>query len=329
MEIERNTKQRVFVVGGTGFLGYHVIREFFSKGWGVTALGLPPTPPVNLYPATVNIVLRDLDAATDEELLRLLRGHNSLVYAAGMDDRYTPKKPAYTKFYHANVEIPVRVLRLAEQAGIKKAVVFGSYFAYFHRLRPEMKLAERHPYVRSRVEQEKVITSIQGLEVNVLELPYIFGSMPIPGWKPLWFPLVKYIRSTPIVFYMRGGTACVSAGTVGKAAYGAIERGIANTCYPIGQENLTWTQMLVRLARADGRAVWVVTLPSWIIKLGMFGVLLIHILQGKESGLNLCYFASLQTIKTFIDPQPSQEALGYQTGNLDDAFQETVEACKN
>lgn len=34
--------QCVFVVGGTGFLGYHVIQEFLAKGWGVTALGLPP-----------------------------------------------------------------------------------------------------------------------------------------------------------------------------------------------------------------------------------------------------------------------------------------------
>ncbi len=86
--------------------------------------------------------------------------------------------------------------------------------------------------------------------------------------------------------------------------------------------------MLTRLARADGRTVRVVPLPAWIIKLGMFGVLLIHELHGKEGGLNLRYFAPLQTAETFLDPEPSQKALGYELDDLDEAFRETVGACK-
>ena len=38
-------RQRVFIVGGTGFLGYHAARELLAKGVSVTALGLPPAPP--------------------------------------------------------------------------------------------------------------------------------------------------------------------------------------------------------------------------------------------------------------------------------------------
>ena len=320
------SKKRVFVVGGTGFLGYYTVQEFLNNGWEVTALGLPPNPPAGLIPASVKVILCDLDHVTDRELLALLHGHDALVFAAGMDDRYTPKKPAYPKFHHANVEVPVRVLKLAEQAGVNNAVVFGSYFAHFHRLWPEMKLADRHPYIRSRVEQERAVTSLPGLDVDVLELPYIFGD-PL-GRKSLWYPLVKYVRAAPLVFYMHGGTACITAKTVGKAAFSVIERGHASTFYPIGQENLTWTQILTRLAYAGGRKVRVVRLPSWVIHLGMLGVLLIHKLQKKEAGLNLRYFAQLQAAETFLDPQPSQEVLGYQIGGLDVAFQETVAACK-
>jgi dihydroflavonol-4-reductase len=189
-----------------------------------------------------------------------------------------------------------------------------------------VKLAERHPYIRSRVEQEQAVTSLPGLEVDVLELPYIFGD---PLWrKPLWCPLVKYMRTAPLIFYMRGGSACITAKTVGKAAFNAIERGHASTCLPIGQENLTWTQLLIRLALADRRMIRVVTLPSWAIKLGMFGILLIHKLQGKEAGLNLRYFAQLQTAETFLDLESSQKALGYELDDLDESFKETVEACK-
>jgi len=127
-------KKRVFVIGGTGFLGYHTILEFLKNGWEATALGLPPVPKEDFFPTGVKVIIRVIESITDDELLDLLRGHAALVFAAGMDDRYTPKKPTYPKFYHANVEVPVRVLQLAKLAGIKQAVVFGSYFAHFHRL---------------------------------------------------------------------------------------------------------------------------------------------------------------------------------------------------
>jgi dihydroflavonol-4-reductase len=324
-------KKRVFVVGGTGFLGWHTIREFLRNGWEATALGLP-TPGAaagpDLHPAAVKVILRDLDQMSDAELLAILRGHKALVFAAGLDDRVTPKKPAYPKFRHANVELPVRVLNLARQAGVEHAVVFGSYFAHFHRLWPEMRLAERHPYICSRVEQEQAVTSVPGLDVDVLELPYIFGRMPVPGWKPLWAPLVKTLRATPLMPYMRGGTACISAETVGRAAFGAVERGHPAACYPIGQENLTWTEMLTRLAAADGRKVRVVTLPDWMLKIGLGAFRLVHELQGREGGLDPLHLSPLQTAETFLDPEPSRRALGFETGGLDEAFRETVDACQ-
>jgi dihydroflavonol-4-reductase len=319
--------KRVFIVGGTGFLGYHAIQEFVAHGWEATALGLPPAPPADLFPDAVRVVLHSLDATADDKLIALLDGHEALIFAAGLDDRTSPDKPAYPKFYQANVESLTRLMTLAKEAGVQRLVVLGSYFAHFNRLWPEMKLAERHPYIRSRVEQELAAVSVPDLDGMVLELPYIFGSLPIPGWKPLWTPLVKYIRLMKTVFYMRGGTACISARTVGRAIVAAVERGEAGKCYPIGQENLTWPQMLARLASADGRQVSVKTLPTWLIAAALQGNLLSHQLKGKQSGLNQRYFASLQTAETYIDPELSRRALGYELDNLDEAFKETVEAC--
>ena len=57
------------------------------------------------------------------------------------------------------------------------------------------------------------------------ELPYIFGRMPIHGWISLWEPLIKYIRFTSIVRYMKGGSACISAKAVGQVILGALEHG--------------------------------------------------------------------------------------------------------
>jgi dihydroflavonol-4-reductase len=319
-----SSSRRVIVIGGTGFLGYHAIQEFLRKGWDVTAVGLPPAPPAGLYPASVKMVIQNIDDASETDLLANLHGHDDLVFAAGLDDRLTPRKPAYPIFHHANVEACVRILRLAQQAGVKRAVVLGSYFAHFNRIWPELKLAERHPYIRSRVEQEVAATSIPGMDVVVLELPYIFGGMPVPGWKSLWTPLLKYIRFTRTILYMKGGSACITAKTVGQAVFCALERGEPGTCYPIGDENLTWSELLTRLAAAVGRQVRVVSLPAQLVKISLNGLWLVHRLLGREAGLDPRYFASLQTAEAFLDPRPAQAALGYQIGGLDQAFQETV-----
>lgn len=320
--------RRVFIAGGTGFLGYHAVQEFLAHGWGVTALGLPPAPPPDLYPTSVKVVLRAIEDASDEELLALLRGHEALVFAAGLDDRVVPEKPAYPKFHRANVEAPRRLFQLAMRAGVERAVVLGSYFAYFDRIWPEKKLAERHPYIRSRFEQEQALTSVPGLETCVLELPYIFGGLPAPGWKPLWAPLIGYLRSGRTIFYTRGGTACISAQTVGRAVVAAVERGKGGEFYPIGQENLTWPQMLNRLAAADGLPVRrVLTVPTWLVHLAAQFIHLSHALKGQEGGLNLRYFAPLQAAETYIDPDISRQALDYEPGDLDEAFRQTVEAC--
>jgi dihydroflavonol-4-reductase len=315
----------VLIIGGTGFLGYHTTLQFVREGWEVTALGLSTSPPEDLFPSTVKLILQDLDTTNNKLLLKLLCGHDAVVYSAGLDDRFTPKKPAFTKFNHNNVELTQRILEAARQVGIKHAVVFGSYFAHFHRQRPEMRLVHRHPYIRSRLEQETALTSINGMDVKILELPYVFGAYP--GGKPIWCPLVKYIRSSPLIFYPHGGTACVSVGTVASAAYHALEKGQVNSCYPIGQENLTWSQMLSRLAFSEKRVIKIVTIPSWMIRISLHGLFLLHKFHGKESGLNMRFLDRLQTIETFIDPLPSLEALGYRTGNLDQAFQETMAAC--
>jgi len=54
--------------------------------------------------------------------------------------------------------------------------------------------------------------------------------MLIPGWKPLWTALVKYIRSSKTIFYMKGGTACISARTLGRTILAAVERGESGKC---------------------------------------------------------------------------------------------------
>ena len=319
----------VFIVGGTGFLGYYTTLELLKQGHSVSTVSLPPMPAKKLLPDEVKVELADLNKMCDEEVKRLLQGIDAVIYAAGVDDRSVPPKPAYPYFYQGNVVSTERLMRLARQAGVKRAVVFSSYFLYFDRIWPEMALVHKHPYIRSRKEQADAAINAGGdtLDVMILELPYIFGNMP--GRVPLWQPLLRYIGSKlPAVFYVGGGTTMISVLDVAAAAVGALKHGKAGAHYPLGGENLTWVDFITRLSTLMGKRKKVITLPKWLVKLGAAFVNLSYTLKSKESGLDMVPFIDLQTRNTFIDPLPSQKALEYTANSLDDAFKDTIEAIR-
>lgn len=318
---------RVMIIGGTGLLGYHATRELMRRGHAVDILALPPLPAQGLFPAEVKIHLRNLNDLTDVEVRALLSGHEAVVFAAGVDDRVTPKAPAYPFFHRHNVESTRRAAEISKRAGVQRFIILGSYFAYFHRLWPHMELTRHHPYIRSRVEQSAAALEAGGADMAVmtLELPYIFGVMP--GRTPLWKPLVQYAASSFPLFYPRGGTTCVTVAQVAQAIAGAVEKGEPGARYPIGGENLTWTDLLSRVAKFARREKQVISIPSWLVICGAYFLKLIHKLQRRESGLDPVRFIKLQTANTFIDPELSRQALGYQMGGLNEALSTTVQVC--
>jgi len=103
-------KQKVAVIGGTGFLGYYAVKEFIRRGHQVTVIALPPLPKEDLFPEDVGIILADINGLDDSCVTNILKGHDAKVFAAGADYRVTPRAPAYDFFYQANVRSCVRII---------------------------------------------------------------------------------------------------------------------------------------------------------------------------------------------------------------------------
>lgn len=319
---------KVFIVGGTGFLGYYTVRVLREHGHEVSTMALPPLPQEGLLPAEVDVSLGDYRQMSDGELERLIAGCDGLIFAAGVDDRVVPKAPAYPFFYEGNVIATRRWIRLAKRAGIKRAVIFNSYFATMDERWPELKLAEKHVYIRSRREQISASLAEAGVDMTVsfLMLPYIFGSMP--GRTPLWKPLIAYLNSfLPVLFYPAGGSAMVSVDEVGQAAVGALEHGEHGCEYEIVAENLTWKEMIARLLMGVGKRKPVVILPKFMVRLGGWLVKQYHHARGLEGGLDLPAFVEVQTRHAYLNPGQARKALGYSGADLDEAFRATMLAC--
>ena len=318
---------KVLVLGGTGFLGYHAALELFGRGNEVTVLGLPPGPADDLFPHGIRVLLQDIGALDEAGLRRLLSGYEAIVFAAGADDRSAPPSPAANFFFEANVKSSVRVTAAALRAGVRRLVILGSYFTHFDRKWPDMKLAERHPYINSRRQQMELATLVAGDEmaVVVLELPYIFGAMP--GAQPLWTPLVNYVRSGVPLYYTNGGSNMVAVSRVAEAIAGACERIDTSSVFQVGDRNVTWTAFLQELCAIVGREDDEVRIIeddrvnrlSWVLDA-------YHSVQGKEGGLHSRHFSEVLVAEAFFSPAASRRALGYGRGGLKQAWRDTVAA---
>lgn len=317
---------KVLIIGGSGLLGSCAAFELIGKGHSVKSLSLPPLPKGAAFPEGLEHIFGDYTKMSDEELLFTLSACDSLVFASGVDERVHVKPPALA-FYQKYNNAPLhRILGLAKLAGLSRAVVLGSYFCHFNRTMPEMELEKWHPYIKSRVEQEGIAlrAAEPGFDVAVLELPYIFGAQS--GRKPVWVFLVDMLRKMrPASFYPRGGTAMVTARQVGQAVAGALERNRGGVCYPIGWENRSWRQLLAAFHKGMGcPEKRIVTIPTWLFRLGTYYLRWKDRRKGLEGGLNLPRFASMMASEAYIDRKLGCLPLGVTEDDLDAAIASSV-----
>jgi hypothetical protein len=183
-----------------------------------------------------------------------------------------------------------------------------------------------HPYVRCRVDQEKMAMAFadDNFSVAVLELPYIFGAQP--GREPVWTIIVNVVRGMKgSTMYPRGGTAMVTRKQVAQALAGALEKTKGGQCWPIGYYNVAWKYFLAVVHKNMGMPERkVITIPNWLFKLGIKSVEKKLRKPGSEGGLYMPKFAAIQCAETYIDKSLGCEPLGVQEDDLDSAIGESI-----
>jgi dihydroflavonol-4-reductase len=317
---------KVFIVGGTGLLGSAAAAELIARAHEVAALALPPVPEGALMPREMRLELGNYLELDEAELVRRLAGFDALVFAAGVDERVEFPPPVYEKYLKYNVEPVDRLLAASRKAGLERAVVLGSYFSYYAKLRPELELDAHHPYIRARLAQETAAMShnVPGFETMVLELPYIFGAQA--GRRPVWVFLVEQLLAMRgPCFYTRGGTTMVTVRQVAQCVAGALERGEGGRCYPVGWFNMEWKAMLAIMYRHMGQpGKRIITVPDFMYTLNARRVGRDYRRRGVQGGLDLERLVDIQTSKLFIDPSTIREELGVGEDEIEAAIGESV-----
>jgi nucleoside-diphosphate-sugar epimerase len=320
---------KVFVVGGTGLIGYYTCLELLKQGHEVASLSVPDIKLGEWFPKEIRTHFEDVFKLSTGELVDLFRGYDAMIYSVGPDDRLKIKPPAYDFFFERLVVASSKAVDAARMAGVKKTAVANSYFTSMDRIKPELKLAQRHPYIKCRVEQvQRVIgAGKKEMDVMVLELPYIFGAMPErdPLWKDILF---KRLHDWPTIFYPKGGAPMISVRQVAKAFAGAVTRGEHGKQYEIGDENRDWNWMLrIMLDEMGMGHKKIINLPRFLMNFVGRRVKKRETKEGIESGLdpNTCFGDNVCRYH-YYDCDIAKRKLGFKGGDLEEAIRESVRA---
>jgi nucleoside-diphosphate-sugar epimerase len=325
---------KVFLIGGSGLLGSAAAEELIRRGHEVSAIALPPVPEGAGIPPQMKLEFKNYLTLSDDEIRRCFEGCEGFVFASGVDERIDGPSPIYDFFNKYNVTPLERLLPIAKECVVKHTVICGSYFSHFDKIWPHLQLSRWHPYIRSRIYQEKVAMDAAGdnFDVAVLELPYIFGAQQ--GREPVWTLIVKVVRGMKgVTMYPKGGTTMVTRKQVAQAIAGALERTKGGQCWPIGYYNLSWKEMLAVAHRAMGMPNRkIITIPKWMLDLGIKGMEKKLREPGAEypaqlpaeGGIYMPKFSDIQCAETFIDKSLGCVPLGVEEDNIDAAIEDSI-----
>jgi nucleoside-diphosphate-sugar epimerase len=245
---------KVFLIGGTGFLGISAAQELIARGHEVRAIALPPVLEGAQFPPQMELKFKDYLMLSDDEIRECFYGCEGFVFAAGINGH--------------NVTSLEKLLFIARECGVNRTVICGSYLSYFDRKWPRMELSRWHPYIRSHREREETALSFasDSFNVAVLEFPCVFGVQP--GREPDWTIIAKVLRAMKIVtMFPKGGTTMITRSQSAQAIAGALEKTKGGKLWPIGCYNMPWKEFLAIVHKNMGMQERVIiTIPNWLIK---------------------------------------------------------------
>lgn len=273
---------RVFVTGGTGFIGGHLVEALVARGDEVTALVRSPAKAARLRKLGVHQVPGDLD---DETALRCgCEGRQVIYHLAG-----AIKARDEAGFRQVNELGTACLVRVSETAGSPRFMLVSSMAAAGPTLpgRPLKgdELAEPvTAYGRSKLAAEAVVRGSR-LPWTILRPPLVYG----PNDRE-FLPLFKAAgRGLGLVF---GDGKQELSGIYGPdlvealLSAAATKRAVGRLYYACHTELFSSRELVQAVGRAMGRDPRILTLPAGIARMALYLSGALASLAGRATVLN-------------------------------------------
>lgn len=316
---------KAFVTGGTGFVGSNLIRLLLQQGYQIKALARPSSSLNNLTGLDLEIVRGDLH---DPDLSQQMQGCQVLFHVAAL---YSLWQADSKLLYRNNVLGTRQVLSAARQAKIDRIVytssvaaigvgkngiaVDESYQSAVDQLIGSYKKSKYH------AEQEAVEAIKQGQDIVIVNPSTPVGAFDLKP-TPTGEIILRFLRRQ-MPFYINTGLNLIDVKDVAWGHLLALEKGKTGDRYILGNLNLTFTQLLAKLAAITGLPAPKYEIPYWI----PYGVAWLEekILAPLGKPPTIAIDAvKMSKQKMFYDATKAVTELGLPQSSIDAALQEAV-----
>ncbi|MBR8837715.1 MAG: NAD-dependent epimerase/dehydratase family protein [Stigonema ocellatum SAG 48.90 = DSM 106950] len=259
--------KRVFVTGGTGFIGANLVQLLVQEGYIVKALVRATSRLDNLRGMEVEIVKGDLN---DPNLWQQMVDCQYLFHVAAHYSLWQQDREA---LYHHNVLGTRNVLTSARKAGIERTVYTSSVAAIGVGAAgmvvdetyqsPLDELVGHYKKSKFLAEQEAMQAWSGGQEVVVVNPSTPIGPGDIKPTPTGGDIILRFLRRQMPV-YIDTGLNFIDVRDVAWGHLLALQRGKSGDRYILGSQNLTLKELLELLAQITGLNAPQHTVPPWL-----------------------------------------------------------------
>lgn len=257
---------KVFVTGGSGFVGGHLIEGLVRAGHEALAMARSRSSEDKVRGYGATPVKGDLDVIGAAQL----EGCQAVVHAAAFVEEWGTRE----QFYRANVAGTTRLLDAARAAGVKRFVHVGTEAAVFEGRdlvdideTTPLTTATRYLYGETKAEAERrvIAASRDGLETIVIRPRLVWGPRDASV-----LPAVLAMAKAGRFAWLDGGTQRTSTTHVDNLVHAlilALDHGTPGHAYYVADDGVrTIREFLTRAAATQGVDLGAKRVPSRIAR---------------------------------------------------------------
>jgi nucleoside-diphosphate-sugar epimerase len=321
---------RVFVTGGTGFIGGHVVRRLRERGDDVRALVRNPDKGAPLVQLGCELVPGTL---SDKNAIRGgMEGCEAAIHGAAVYEVGIPESE-HRAMYEANVIGTENVLRSALEAGLGRVVYISTVGAFGNTKGQVVDESYEHPgtgftsyYEETKVEAhrlaERLITE-EGLPCVIVQPGGVYGP---DDHSAVGRQMNQFLAGRmPLIAFPELGFNMVHVDDVAAGVLLALDKGKVGEAYVLGGQITTMRELVQTLAQVAGRKPPKRALPTGLMK----AMTPLGPIVGKamNQGPNLReLISSADNVTFWAKHDKAMAELDYSPRGLEQGLRDTLEA---
>lgn len=321
---------RVFLTGGTGFIGGAVARLLRERGDEVRALVRTPAKAAELEALGCELVAGDL---SDEAALReACRGMDAVVHGAALYEVGVPAERR-AAMVDTNVGGTERVLGAALAAGVRRAVYISTVAVFGDtggQVADEGWVRPDDGSYTSVYEETKVLAHRRAAEIARQGLPLVTvqpGVVYGPGDPSAVGDLLDRFLAgrLPVLPFPDLGVTPVHRDDVAAGVLLALDAGAPGECYVLAGEPVRMRELVAELAAVSGRRSPRLALPTLLVRAVAPAGRLVGPLLGFPPNLREV-LSSSDGVTFWASAKKAEHDLGFRSRPLREGLQELVAA---